>query len=95
MSSFGKRIDGPDGRRWLRRKRVGISGSAIFLNGCRSVLIEDISLTGARMRGRGLPAPGTKVMVKVENRSLLGQVAWGAGDCRGVAFDFGRRSARS
>lgn len=94
MSSFGKRIDGPDGQRWIRRKRVGIAGSAVSFDGSRSVLIEDICMTGARLRGRCLPEPGTGILVRVGNRSLFGSVAWAAGDHRGVAFEFGRRSTR-
>jgi hypothetical protein len=91
MSNFGKRRDGPNGQRWLRRKRVGIAGCAVSFEGCRSVLIEDISMTGARLRGRALPEPGTGVMVKAGERTLFGEVAWAAGEHRGIAFDFARR----
>lgn len=91
MASFGKRVDGPGGRRWLRRKRVGTAASAIFGGDATAVLIENLSLTGARMRGFGLPLLGTDVELKVGERSLFGRVAWAAGDERGISFDFGRR----
>ena len=93
MSSFGKRIDGPNGQRWIRRKRVGIAGSAVSFDGSRPVLIEDLSLSGARLRGRCLPAPGTGVLVRAGKRALFASVVWAVGDHCGVAFDFGRRSA--
>lgn len=90
MSKFGKRMDGPRGRRWLRRRPVGILGSAQFIGGSASVLIQNLSLTGAKLLGRELPSEGTDVLLKVGERSLLGQIAWRAGDHGGVSFDFGR-----
>ena len=91
MASFGKRADGPGGRRWLRRKWVRTAASAVFGDGATGVLIENLSLTGARLRGFGLPMLGTDVELKVGERSLSGRVAWAAGDQRGISFDFGRR----
>ena len=93
MAKFGKRLDGPGGRRWIRRRKVSIPGSAVFLDGSKAVLIEDITLTGARLLGRGLPKPGTEVELRVGERSLFGEVIWGGSDRRGVRFDFGRRLA--
>ena len=91
MASFGKRVDGPGGRRWLRRKWARTAASAVFGDGVTAVLIENLSLTGARLRGFGLPMLGQDVEVKVGERSLSGRVAWAAGDQRGISFDFGRR----
>jgi len=91
LASFGKRVDGPGGRRWLRRKRVGTTASAVFGDGATAVLIENLSLTGARLRGFGLPLLGAGVELKVSERSLFGRVAWASGDQRGISFDFGRR----
>ncbi len=91
MASFGKRADGPGGRRWLRRKWVRTAASAAFGDGATAVLIENLSLTGARLRGFGLPLLGSDVELKVGERSLFGRVAWAAGDHRGISFDFGRR----
>jgi hypothetical protein len=54
------------------------------------VLIQDLSLSGARLLGRELPSAGTDVLLKVGERSLLGQIAWRAGDHGGLSFDFGR-----
>jgi 3-oxoacyl-[acyl-carrier-protein] synthase III len=91
LASFGKRVDGPGGRRWLRRKWVRTAASAVFGDGATAVLIENLSLTGARLRGFGLPMLGTDLEVIVGERSLSGRVAWAAGDQRGISFNFGRR----
>ena len=91
MASFGKRVDGPGGRRWLRRKWVRTAASAVFGAVATAVLIENMSLTGARLRGFGLPMLGTDVELIVGERSLSGRVAWAAGDQRGISFNFGRR----
>jgi len=91
LASFGKRVDGPGGRRWLRRKLVRTAASAVFGDGATAVLIENMSLTGARLRGFGLPMLGTDVELIVGERSLSGRVAWAAGDQRGISFNFGRR----
>ena len=91
MACFGKRTDRPGGRRWLRRKWVRTEGTAGFGGGATAVLIENLSLTGARLRGFGLPLLGTDVELKVGERCLFGRVAWAAGDQRGISFDFGRR----
>lgn len=93
MAKFGKRLDGPGGRRWMRRRKVSIPASAVFLDGTKSVLIEDLTLTGARLLGRRLPKPGTQVELRVGERSLFGEVVWDGADRRGVKFDFGRRLA--
>ena len=88
MSSFGKRFDGPNGRRWLKRKRVGITASAECRGHSAPVLIEDLSLTGAKLRGCDL-LPGMMIALKVGSRKLSGQIAWAAGDQSGLRLDFG------
>jgi hypothetical protein len=90
MASFGKRADGPSGRRWLQRKRVGIAALVVSCGNAASVLIEDLSLTGAKLRGRDL-LPGMKVVLKVGERELAGDIAWVSGDQSGLRFNFARR----
>jgi len=87
MSSFGKRVDGPNGRRWLKRKRVGIVASAECGGHSAQVLIEDLSLTGAKLRGCDL-LPGMKIALIIGNRKLSGKIAWTAGDQSGLRLDF-------
>ena len=91
MASFGKRVDGPEGRRWFKRKRVGTPAFAVCADESWPVLIQDLSMTGARLLVRDVPAQGAEVELKVGKRSLLGRVAWGFGQHCGVSFDFGRR----
>jgi len=55
-----------------------------------AVLVEDLSLTGARLRGRDL-LPGMKVVLKVGERQLSGAIAWAMGDQSGLRFEFARR----
>ena len=90
MSSFGKRFDGPNGRRWLKRKRVGIAALVVTCGHSASVLIQDLSLTGAKLRGRDL-LPGMKVHLKVGDRQLAGAVAWANADHAGLRFNFAQR----
>jgi len=91
MAGFGKRIDGPGGRRRIKRKPVSIHGSAATIDGSRCVLIEDICLSGARVRGRELPSEGSELLLRSGDRAILGRVAWECGDRRGIVFNGVRR----
>lgn len=91
MASFGKRVDGPGGRRRIKRKRVSIPGSASSIDGSSCIIIEDMCLTGARLLGRDLPAEGTEVLVRSGDRAVLGRVAWAREDRRGIVFNGTRR----
>lgn len=95
MAIFGKRRDGPGGRRWIRRRKVSLPGCALSIHGTRSVLVEDLTLAGARLMGRGLPEPGTEIELRVGERSLLGEVVWDAADRLGMRFDFGKAAPAS
>jgi hypothetical protein len=91
LANFGKRIDGPSGRRWLKRKRVGVSAIAVFDDWSTPVLVQDLAMTGAKLLGRDLPANATKLSLSVGERSLRCEIRWAVGDYRGVSFDFARR----
>jgi len=91
MAGFGKRIDGPGGRRRIKRKPVSIHGSAVAMDRSMCVLIEDLCLSGARVRGRELPSEGSELLLRSGNRVLLGRVAWERGDRRGIIFSGVRR----
>jgi len=91
MAGFGKRIDGPGGRRRIKRKPVSIHGSAVAMDRSMCVLIEDLCLSGARVRGRELPAEGSELLLRSGNRAILGRVAWERGDRRGIIFSGVRR----
>jgi hypothetical protein len=91
MASFGKRIDGPGGRRRIKRKPVSIHGSASTMQGSRCILIEDLCLGGARLRGRQLPKEGSEVLLRSGKHAILGTVAWARDDRRGIVFNGVRR----
>lgn len=91
MASFGKRIDGPGGRRRIRRKQVSISGSVSSIEGSRCIIIEDLCLSGARVLGRDLPREGSEILVRSGERAILGRVAWECEDRRGIVFSSVRR----
>jgi len=94
MSGFGKRIDGPRGRRSSMRSAVCIPGSAVSLEESKSVLVEDLCSTGARVFGRKLPAPGREVLLRTGDLNVLTRVAWANDDHRGLVFDCPRRVVR-
>jgi PilZ domain. len=90
MSNFGKRADAPS-RRWLKRKRVGIPASAAVADRSAPVLIQDLSMTGARLLARDLPTDNARLTLQVGKRSLDGEIVWADGNYRGVRLDFARR----
>jgi hypothetical protein len=91
VSIFGKRVNGPPSRRWLKRRRVGIVARAVFADWSTTTLIQDVSLTGTRLLGRNLPGPTSRLALHVGERSVTGEIVWAAGDQRGVRLDFARR----
>lgn len=91
MSIFGKRMNSPSSRRWMKRRRVGISARAALSDWATTALIQDLSLTGAKLLGRDLPGPTSRLTLYVGQRSIAGEIVWSLGDYRGVRLDFGRR----
>ena len=87
MPSFGKRVDVPGGRRHNRRQQVTLAGSAIALDGSRSVLIGDVCSTGAKLHGRNLPSEGKQLIMKVGDVDLMCAVVWADGNNCGLTFD--------
>lgn len=87
MSNFGKRIDGPAGRRRAARRQVGVLGSAVTLHGSKSVVVEDICPNGAKLVGRRLPEAGKEVLLRTGELTILARVAWAKHDERGIAFE--------
>jgi len=87
MASFGKRVDVPGGRRQVKREPVAILGSALTLEGSKSVVVEDLGPKGARLLGRDLPAPGKDVLLKTGDGDIFGRVAWASQDRIGMVFE--------
>lgn len=86
MSGFGKRIGVPGGRRRVSRRKVAILGSATTLEGSKSVVVEDLGSSSARLVGRHLPPPGKEVLLRTSELAVLGRIAWAEDDRRGIVF---------
>jgi len=91
MASFGKRVDGPGGRRRIKRRPVSVHASVSGIDGSRCILIENLCLSGAGVLGRNLPPEGSEILVQSSGRALLGRVAWAHGDRCGIVFNGTRR----
>ena len=87
MPSFGRRVDGPAGRRRAQREEVVLAGSALTLGASRSVVVTDVSPSGAKLLGRRLPQAGTDVLVTVGNVELFAKIAWLGHDECGISFE--------
>jgi hypothetical protein len=77
----------PSDRRAAARRRIFITGSAVTIRGSKSVIVENVSTTGARVCGRDLPPIGKQVLIWMEGLDVLGSVAWVKNDECGVRFD--------
>ena len=87
MSCFGKRIGIAGDRRTKQRRPIFMVGSAVSVHGSKSVVVEDLSVDGAKLRGRNLPKVGKQVLVWMEGLDVLGSVAWSKFDTGGIVFD--------
>lgn len=87
MPEFGKRVDGPGGRRRAVRERVLLAVSAITLENTQSVVIEDICASGAKLSGRNLPPIGADMLVRAGEIEVMAAVAWHERDWCGITFD--------
>ncbi len=87
MPSFGRRIDGPTGRRRSQREDVVLAASALSPGASRAVVVTDVSPSGAKLRGRQLPQAGTDVLLSVGSVVLFAAVAWVRHDECGISFE--------
>lgn len=87
MNSFGKRLDGPGGRRTAERCTVLMSAALHTVGASRTVSILDVSKTGARLRSRLPMRLGQEVWLKMLNNDAFGRIAWVEQELCGVEFD--------
>ena len=87
MPTFGKRVDGPGGRRTTVRKAVVLAASALGFQQSRSVVVPDLSEAGAKLQGRGLPEVGERLLINFGETGLFATVAWSRRDECGIIFD--------
>jgi hypothetical protein len=85
--TFGKRIDQPGGLRRAVRGDILIRAAMMTLTETVGVDLLDLSTSGAKLRGRDLPAPGQEVVVLLGRLEAFGWVIWRDEDQCGVHFD--------
>lgn len=87
MPTFGKRVDGVDGRRSAVRDKVSLPVSMFSLEHSRVVILEDVSATGARLTGYDLPLKDEAVWIRVGPIDTFGIVVWNEPNVCGIIFD--------
>lgn len=85
MAAFGKR--GGGGRRRACRNTALVPATLTTVSRSRSVVLENISSTGVRLRGEDLPALGDGLVLKLDRLEVFGIVKWVCSELCGVAFD--------
>ena len=85
MGTFGKCKGG--GRRSAARTTAPLLALVTTLKDSHSAALVDVSSTGARLRGTGLPHEGEALFISVEHMITFGTVAWAHDGELGVAFD--------
>lgn len=83
---FGKR-EAPPCRRQCKREEVMLAGSALAVTRSRSIVVQDISESGAALAGRDLPPPGDDVLMIVGPFDAMARVVWRTADQCGIYFD--------
>jgi hypothetical protein len=84
---FGKRIDGPAGRRLKRREEVVLAASAQSLGSSRPVVVSDVSTAGAKLCGHRLDVLDRNVLISVGDAELFATIIWVDQDECGVRWD--------
>ncbi len=84
---FGKRIDGPSGRRRVLREDVVLAGTAQSLRSSRPVVVVDVSATGAKLQGRDFASLDPDVLISLGGLDLFAQIAWTTRTECGVSFE--------
>lgn len=87
MNKFGKRVDGPGGRRSTPRCSVLMSAALHTVGASRTVSVLDVSKTGARLRSRLPMRLGQEVWLKMLANDVFGHIAWVDDALCGVEFD--------
>jgi hypothetical protein len=87
MTGFGKRIDGPGGRRRSKRAPVLMSTAMHTVGASRTVSVIDVSQTGARIRCSLPLGQGEQIWLKIPPNDVFARVRWIDGDHYGVHFE--------
>jgi hypothetical protein len=84
--AFGKRVDGPVGRRRAKRNSVALHAEIVTDSTTIDVKLIDLSNTGVKLRGSKLPAMDQLVLVRIGPMEARGTVAWTEGNICGIQF---------
>lgn len=87
MSRFGKRLDGPGGRRHEAREPVLLAAALMALGSSRTVYLLDVSKTGAQLRISEPLLVGQEAWLKIQPADIFGTVVWAEDDHCGIVFD--------
>ena len=87
VTAFGKRLDGPGGRRRAKRAPILMAAALHTVGASRTVTIIDVSTTGARLRSSLALETGQHVWLKIPATDAFARVQWADGDIYGVRFD--------
>ena len=87
MVGFGRRKDGPGGRRSAGRKPAFKAAAILTLGRSQIGYLLDVSATGARLDGGGDLSIGQDILLRVGAVETLAQVVWSGPDQCGIRFD--------
>jgi hypothetical protein len=87
MTEFGKRLDGPGGRRAASREPILLSAALLSMGCSRPIILSDVSRTGAQLRLDEALRCGQEVWIKVSPAEIFGEVIWAEGERCGILFD--------
>lgn len=87
MSDFGKRLDGPGGRRVAGRERVMLSAAMLAVGASRTAIVRDVSRTGLKLEVQVPMKAGQDIWLKMHPHDLFGRVVWVKGNQCGVELD--------
>lgn len=87
MTNFGKRLDGPGGRRAASRKPAFTATGVMTLDRSQVGYLLDVSATGAKLDGGCSLSIGQNIWLKSGNIDVLAHVVWSDLDTCGVHFD--------
>ena len=86
VMSFGKRLDGPGGRRRAARIPTSLLAQLMTPTETVNVTLINMSSTGAKFHGPKVPPAGRLVLVRIDSLEAFGTVIWSIDEFCGVDF---------
>ena len=80
-------VEVPGCRRAATREGVTLAASALALGCSRSVIVSDLSATGARFEAKDLPDSGEELLMIAGTQEAFARVVWRTEKRCGVHFD--------